>query len=269
MKEPFLTERPVRHLTLTWYGQAGFRLEGGDSRVLIDPFLSERDNRCYPPPATAADFAGITLVLCTHEHIDHLDMGFLPEFAKVNDTAKIVVPAPVLDIAVSGGLDRDRLIGAVPGKEISDRDLIVQALPALHGLGGDKPVAYEFLDGRFLGYLLEIGGVRVFHTGDGLVYPELAPALKELAPDVLMLPINGRDHMREADGLVGNMNEAEAAWLSTEVGPQWVIPMHYEMFTGNRGDVGRFASLVHDSAADGGPILVIPSRARAFSLEMI
>jgi L-ascorbate 6-phosphate lactonase len=261
------SERTGRRLTLTWYGQAGFRLEGGDSRVLIDPYLSDRDNRRYPPVAVARDFGDITLVLCTHEHLDHLDMGFLPEFAKVNTDAKIVVPAPVVDFATKGGLAAGRLTGAVPGEEIKDRDVTVHPLPALHGVG-EETVAYEFLDGRFLGYLVEIGGVRVFHTGDGLVYPELAPALRELAPDVLLLPINGRDHMREAAGLVGNMNEAEAAWLSAEVGPQYVIPMHYEMFAGNMGDVGRFASLVHNSAADGGPIMVMPSRGRPFTLEM-
>jgi L-ascorbate 6-phosphate lactonase len=268
----------LAHLTLTWYGQAGFRLEsaaaGGPGqsnavgRVLIDPFLSERDNRRYPPPATAADFADITLLLCTHEHIDHLDLGFLPEFAKVNADAKIVVPAPVLDLAVRGGLDPARLIGAVPDQEFTAGDVTVHPLPALHGLGGDQPVVYEFLDGRFLGYLMDFAGVRVFHTGDALVYPELAPALRALRPDVLLLPINGRDHMREASGLVGNMNEAEAAWLAAEAAPAYVIPMHYEMFTGNRGDVGRFASHLHDLAADGGPVLVMPSRGRPFTLEM-
>ena len=258
----------MSQVTVTWYGQAGFRIEGGDSRVLIDPYMSERDNRRYPPVATAADFADITLALCTHEHIDHMDMGFLREFAAVNSDAKIVVPAPVTDTAVSGGLGRDRLIGAVPGEVFGHRDVTVHPLPALHGLGGDQSVAYEFLDGRFLGYLLQVGGVRVFHAGDGLVYPELVPALRELAPDVLMLPINGRDHMRESDGLVGNMNEAEAAWLCAEVGPEYVIPMHYDMFTTNTGDVGKFASIVQDLAADGGPVLVMPSRGRPFTLEL-
>lgn len=256
-------------LTLTWYGQAGFRLASGDSQVLIDPFMSERDNRRYPPVAAAEDFAGITLVLCTHEHIDHLDLGFLPKFAAANRTAKIVVPAPALDQAAAGGLDRERLIGAVPGEEFTDREVTVHPLPALHGIGDDEPVKYEFLDGRFLGYLMDIGGVRVFHTGDALVYPELAPALRDLAPDVLMVPINGRDFMRESAGLVGNMNEDEAAWLATEVNPTYTIPMHYEMFTHNRGDVGRFASRLHESAADGGPVLVIPSRGRPFTLELM
>lgn len=263
-----LSERHGRSLTITWYGQAGFRLEGGDSRVLIDPYLSERDGRRYPPVASAEDFGDITLVLCTHEHLDHMDLGFLPGFAKVNRAAKIVVPAPVLDQAVAGGLDRDRLIGAVPGAEFTDRDTTVHPLPALHGLGDDEPVVYEFLDGRFLGYLMEIGGVRVFHTGDALVYPELAPALRELRPDVLMVPINGRDHMRESDGIVGNMNETEAAWLAAEVDPLYCIPMHYEMFTGNRGDIGRFASHLHERAADGGPVMLIPSRGRPFALEL-
>lgn len=263
-----ISERAGRRLTITWYGQAGFRIEGGDSRVLIDLFLTNRGNRRYPPPATTADFADITMVLCTHEHIDHMDIGFLPEFAAVNSEARIVVPAPVTDIAVASGLDRDRLAGAVPGHALTDRDTTVHSLPALHGLGGDLPVVYEFLDGRFLGYLIDIGGARVFHAGDGLVYPELAPALRELAPDVLMLPVNGRDHMRESAGLVGNMNEVEAAWLCAEVGPEYVIPMHYEMFTGNQGDVGRFASHLHESVADGGPTMVMPSRGRPFTLEL-
>jgi L-ascorbate metabolism protein UlaG (beta-lactamase superfamily) len=261
-------ERLVRSVTITWYGQAGFRIAGGDSRVLIDPYLSKRDNRRYPPVAAPGEFADISLVLCTHEHIDHLDLGFLLEFAAVNDEAKIVVPAPVLDVAVSGGLSQDRLIGAVPGQVLRDRDVTVHPLPALHGVGDDKPVAYEFLDGRYLGYVLEIGGIRFFHSGDGLVYPELAPSLRELAPDVLMLPINGRDFMRESAGLVGNMNEAEAAWLAAEVGPEYVIPMHYEMFVGNTGDVGRFAAQLHSLAADGGPVLVMPSRGRMFTLAI-
>jgi len=63
------TERARRSVSLTWYGQAGFRLAAGSSRVLIDPFLTDRDDRNYRPPARAADFADVTLVLCTHEHV--------------------------------------------------------------------------------------------------------------------------------------------------------------------------------------------------------
>jgi len=86
-------ERSCRFASLTWYGQAGFRLAAGNSRVLIDPFLTDRDDRSYRPPAAAADFADITLVLCTHEHGDHLDLPFLREFCAVNSAASVLVNA--------------------------------------------------------------------------------------------------------------------------------------------------------------------------------
>ena len=263
-------ERSGHHVSVTWYGQAGFRLVAGDSRVLIDPFLTDRADRRYQPPAGPADFADITLVLCTHEHVDHLDLPFLRDLCAVNARARIIVPAPVVEIAVDGGLDRERLVGAAPGQELTEGNVTVNPVPALHGLGGDKPVVYEFApDGgqvRFLGYAVEVGGVRFFHAGDGLVYPELPAAVSALAPDVLMIPINGRDHMRETDGIVGNMNETEAAWLCAEVGPAFVIPMHYDAIAGNTGDPGHFATLVRESAA---PTTVLaPPRARPVTLAL-
>src|SRR5580658_3513807 len=108
-------ERTVRSVSVTWYGQAGFRLASGEAAILIDPFLTDRPDRRYPPPATAADFADVTLVLCTHEHVDHMDLPFLREFAQANKTARIVLPAPVVALAAAGGLDPERLIPASPG----------------------------------------------------------------------------------------------------------------------------------------------------------
>jgi L-ascorbate 6-phosphate lactonase len=262
-------ERAGRFASLTWYGQAGFRLAAGESRVLIDPFLTDRADRHYRPPAAATDFADITLVLCTHEHVDHLDLPFLREFCTVNSTATIIVPAPVVEFAAGRGVDRSRLTGAAPGEELRDRDVTVHPVPALHGIGGDEPVVYEFArDGgavRFLGYVMDVGGIRFYHSGDGLVYPELPAALSELAPDVLMMPINGRDHMRESRGIVGNMNETEAAWLCAEVGPAFVIPMHYEAIVGNTGDLGHFTTLVHQSAA---ATVLVPPRAKPVTLAL-
>ncbi len=259
-------ERAGRLASVTWYGQAGFRLAARDSRVLVDPFLTDRADRRYRPPAAAPDFADVTLVLCTHEHVDHLDLPFLREFCAVNPAATIVVPEPVVQIAVDGGVDRNRLAGAVPGGELRDRDVTVHPVPALHGIGGDDPVAYEFGPGRFLGYLLEVGGIRFYHSGDCLVYPELPGALAALGPDVLMIPINGRDYMRESRGIVGNMNETEAAWLCAEVRPAYVIPMHYEAIDGNAGDPGHFAVLVRESACPA--TVLIPPRARPITLAL-
>jgi L-ascorbate 6-phosphate lactonase len=260
----------VDSVAITWYGQSGFRLAGGDSQVLIDPFLTDRDDRTYQPAASAAEFADVTLVLCTHEHVDHLDLPFLREFCAVNSGAPIVVPAPVVEIAAAAGVDRARLVGATVGEEVRDRDVSVHPVPALHGIGGDQPVAYEFApDGgpaRFLGYVAEIGGIRFYHAGDGLVYPELPQVLAAFAPDVLMLPINGRDHMRESAGIVGNMNETEAAWLCAQVHPSYVIPMHYDAIKGNTGDPGHFTTMVHQ--ADAAAAILIPTRTRTVTVAL-
>ena len=264
------SERGGRLASVTWYGQAGFRLAAGESHVLIDPFFTDRPDRRYRPPAAAPDFADVTLVLCTHEHLDHLDLPFLREFCAVSPSATIVVPAPVVPIAAKGGVPESRLAGAVPGDELRDRDVTVHPVPALHGIGGDEPVVYEFspdgAPGRFLGYVLDVGGIRFYHSGDCLVYPELPGTLSALAPDVLMIPINGRDHMREARGIVGNMNETEAAWLCAQVGPSYVIPMHYECIAGNTGNPGHFTTLIRDSET---PATVLaPARATPVTLTL-
>jgi L-ascorbate metabolism protein UlaG (beta-lactamase superfamily) len=257
-------------VTLTWYGQSGFRLEAGESRVLIDPFLTDRPDRSYRPPASAADFPDIALVLCTHEHVDHLDLPFLRELCAINQGAKIVVPEPVTEIAAGAEIDPARLVPARSGQVIWHADVTVHPLPALHGLGGDQPVVYEFAPGggpdRFLGYVVEVGGIRFYHSGDCLVYPELPAALSDLAPDVLMLPINGRDHMRESGGIVGNMNETEAAWLCAQVGPAYVLPMHYEAIAHNKGDPGHFTRLVRDSGC--ASTVLVPPRATPVTLTL-
>src|ERR1700722_16348768 len=251
-------------VAVTWYGQSGFCLAAGDSRILIDPFLSDRSDRRYKPPASAEEFADITQVLCTHEHVDHLDLPFLREFCAVNSAAPIVVPAPVVEIAAGAGIDRDRLTAAAPGEDLSAAGVTVHPVPALHGIGGDQPVVYEFAPGggpvRFLGYVVETGGIRFYHAGDGLVYPELATALAARAPHVVLLPINGRDHMRESAGIVGNMNETEAAWLCAQVDASYVIPMHYDAIKGNTGDPGHFADLVRQGASTAAVLMPAPGR---------
>lgn len=50
-------------MTITWFGQACFRLERGDLRVLIDPF--DKEIGLKPPRVND------TIVLVTHDHHDH------------------------------------------------------------------------------------------------------------------------------------------------------------------------------------------------------
>ena len=59
-------------MTITWYGQSCFRLEGKNSTILIDPFNKEIGLK---PPRLNAD-----VILVTHEHHDHNNVdGVAPE----------------------------------------------------------------------------------------------------------------------------------------------------------------------------------------------
>jgi L-ascorbate metabolism protein UlaG (beta-lactamase superfamily) len=59
-------------------------------------------------------------------------------------------------------------------------------------------------------------------------------------PGVVLLPINGRNVLRERLlNIVGNMDEREAAELAHAVGASVIVPMHWDMFALNRGSPDR------------------------------
>ena len=55
-------------------------------------------------------------------------------------------------------------------------------------------------------------------------------------PDVAILPINGRDAMREAQEHLGEPERTEAAALAAAAGVPAVIPCHFDGVEGNLGD---------------------------------
>jgi L-ascorbate metabolism protein UlaG (beta-lactamase superfamily) len=86
----------------------------------------------------------------------------------------------------------------------------------------------------------------VFHAGDTVWWPGLEEELRELTPDVAILPINGRDAMREADGLWGNLTEIEAAALAAAAGVPLAVPCHFDGVNGNLGDPAVFVDALRE-----------------------
>ena len=226
-------------IAIWWLGQAGFAIRGGGTTVLVDPFLADAHGRAVPTPLAAEAATGVEAILCTHEHVDHLDGLSVPALAAASPEARFLVPTPIVSQVVDFGVDSSRVVGVQPGAPVELGGLTIHALPARHGV--EMADAYTFgqdLSGglyRYLGFVLDAGGVRVYHAGDTILYDGMEQKVKDMRADVAMLPINGRDGMREAAGLIGNLNEREAAWLAAEAGAGLLIPMHYEMFERNRG----------------------------------
>jgi L-ascorbate 6-phosphate lactonase len=246
-------------VALCWLGQAGFIVRGSATTALIDPFLSPSEGRLYESALPPSAATGIDAVLCTHEHVDHFDAGSAPAIAKAAPGAVFVVPSPIVDMVTESGVSPDRVVGVQPGEPVDLPGISIRAVPAMHGVTMDDAYGFgqELSQGliRFLGYVLDVDGVRLYHAGDTIHYPGMESALRDLSIDVAMLPINGRDPEREGRGIVGNLSEREAAWLGHEIGSGALIPMHYDMFAGNRGYP---AHLVHSVERDhpGTPVLV-------------
>jgi L-ascorbate metabolism protein UlaG (beta-lactamase superfamily) len=232
-------------LELWWLGQAGFRLHdpSGGPRVYCDPFLTPSTARAWQAPIDPAELAAeADVVLVSHQHTDHFDRPMLQAAAAAGHFS-LVLPSPLVDAALALGLPSNRVIGAQPGVAIETGGVRVEPVAACHGVNVEDAytLGEEISDGRvrYLGYVVEVGGVRVYHSGDCIPYPGQVERLSALKPNVACLPINGRDFFRESEfNIVGNMDFREAARVANDIGAQVLVPMHWELFAQNRGYPG-------------------------------
>jgi len=226
-------------IALWWLGQAGFAVRAGGLVMLLDPFLAPMAERLSTPAFDPDDAVGVDVVTCSHEHYDHLDLASLPAIARASPKARFIVPRPLVDAVAAAGVPRQRIVGAQPDERIRLDGVTLHPLPARHGVG--MADAYTFgreLSGglyRFLGFVVDDGVARVYHAGDTIAYDGQAERLRALNVDVALLPINGRDHYREAAGIVGNLDHREAARLAADAKVDVLVPMHYDAFASNRG----------------------------------
>jgi L-ascorbate metabolism protein UlaG (beta-lactamase superfamily) len=241
---------------IVWLGQAGFWIETGGARVLIDPYLSDSLARKYagqvndhrrmmPPPILPGDLPRPDVVLVTHAHTDHMDPDTLAPLAVQFPDLPFVVPAARLDVARARIGTSARLVpvDAGAGLEIVPR-LRIDVLPAAHEtLERDEAGRHVHL-----GYGISAGGLRLYHSGDCVPFDGLVPAVAALRPDVLLLPVNGRDAKRSAEGVPGNFTLHEAVDLARQVGAAFLVPHHFGMFAFNTCDpavIDRMAAAVH------------------------
>jgi L-ascorbate metabolism protein UlaG (beta-lactamase superfamily) len=231
-------------LAIWWLGQSGFLIKSRGGIVVIDPYLSEHLTKKYESsarphvrmtraPLRGADLLGVDLILASHKHSDHLDPETLPQLLDASPGAVLVLPEALLDHARSLGLPARRLVGTDAGRNVAVGGFGVRAIPSAH----ERLDRDELGRHLYLGYVIETEGLRLYHSGDCVAYPGLADALGPPPPDVLFLPINGRDPAR---GVPGNMTAAEAVDLAAAVRPRYVVPHHYDMFTFNTVPVETF-----------------------------
>ncbi|MBO6638790.1 MAG: MBL fold metallo-hydrolase [Roseitalea sp.] len=249
-----LAEPPGDDVQLHWLGQAGFVIDGGRRRVVIDPYLSHSlaikyrgrpfpHTRMMPAPVAPDDVGHVDLVLATHAHTDHLDPGTLPALMSANPGALLLVPAAIDTVAIArSGIGSNRLIGVDAGDVREPvAGLRITATRAAHETM-QRDAAGRHL---FLGYAIALGDVTIFHSGDTVPYEGQIEEVAALKADLALLPVNGRDAERAAQGVPGNLHLAEAADLAAGAGIPAVIAHHFDMFAFNtvpRAKIDAFAA---------------------------
>ncbi|HET6507972.1 MAG TPA: MBL fold metallo-hydrolase [Baekduia sp.] len=233
---------------LWWCGQHSHVLRGAGATVFVDPFLTPSPSRLVPPAFRLEEVTRLDAIAVTHEHWDHFDPEFVRAALERFPDAVAVLPTPLADAFRDSTSAWARVIGAQPGTPVELPGVVLHPIPAVHGV--DVSDAYDdgraLSDGlvRYLGYVIELDGVSVYHAGDTLVFDELIDALAPFHLDVALLPINGRDYYRERRNLVGNMDPREAAQLAADLRVDLLIPTHYDMFIDNLGYPGHLVDVV-------------------------
>ena len=235
---------PSSGLAIWWLGQSGYLIKSSRGLLAVDLYLSEHLTRKYEntskphvrmtrSPLRGEDLKGVDLLLASHKHSDHLDPGTAPAVLAASPTAALGLPEAIREHALSLGIANQRLIGMDSGSMCSAAGFRVRAIPSAHEeFDRDERGRHPYL-----GFIIESSGLRLYHSGDSLIYPGLVETLAREKFDVLFLPINGRDPAR---GVPGNMSAVEAIDLASVVKPRFVVPHHYDMFTFNTVPVADF-----------------------------
>lgn len=248
IREIARTNPPYGTLAIWYLGQESVVVKGDGITIYVDPYLSgDLDDgdwrRTFPAPIAPEELEGVQLGLITHEHDDHMDVRTLPWLHRSSPGAPIVAPACCKPALQEIGIPESLFITADDRQplELFSKLRVTPIAAAHEQLERDN-------DGfpRYVGYVLELNGVTLYHAGDTLVFPELIEQVGALKPDIALLPINGRDYFRQQRGIVGNMNYREAAHFAQEIGADTVIPLHYDLFAINAEKPGHFVDYVYE-----------------------
>ena len=208
-----LTIHPVHHagVVLTWNGK----------RIVADPTT-------FPPGPNsgAADFRGANapdLILITHEHGDHFSVPTLTDLAGPNTV--IVVPQSVYGMLPAALQAKAKVMKN--GEKATYAGVPIEAVTA-YNTTADRLMFHP--KGRDNGYVLTMGGKRVYLAGD----TEEDPELKNLPNiDVAFIPMN----------LPYTMTVEDAAKWVKDFKPKIVYPYHFAM-----SDVQKFKTLVGNAS---------------------
>ena len=208
----------ISNVEIKWLGHDGFFLKNLDTgkNIYIDPY-NIKDN------LEKAD-----LILITHGHYDHCSIAdiekIIKEGTKIIATADCQSKIAKIDVPI-------KLEIVEPNMELDLGRIKIFTVPAYNV---DKH--FHPKEGHWVGYLIKINDVVIYHSGDCDIMPEMQKltGYKHSGKEfVALLPVSGRFVM----------NSEEAAEAAKIFKPTLAIPMHYGSIVGTQEDAQEFVEL--------------------------
>jgi L-ascorbate metabolism protein UlaG (beta-lactamase superfamily) len=185
------------NITITPFQHASVEVEFGGKVIQVDPAQGDFSK------ARPGD-----LVLITDIHGDHLNIADIALVRKAG--APVVMPAAVQETAAGKIPAPIEILANGQSKTVAG--INVEAVP-MYNLPG--PSEQFHTKGRGNGYIVTLGGKRVYFAGDTACTPEMK-ALTNI--DVAFIPMN----------LPYTMTPADAAACAKVFKPKIAIPYHYQ-----------------------------------------
>lgn len=196
--------------SLKWLGQSTVKCQVHDKVIYIDPYQIQHQEK--------AD-----IILITHPHADHLSPADITKLLKP-DTLFVVPQSCRENLAQ---FSANPIITVMPGETCQTGELMIETVPA-YNLYKNQ---FHHKNSQWVGYILTLNNIRVYHTGD----TERIPEMKQVHCDIILVPL----------GQTYTMNSVqEAANAVLDTGASIAIPIHYGLYEGTREDAEKLVKIL-------------------------
>jgi L-ascorbate metabolism protein UlaG (beta-lactamase superfamily) len=210
---------------VTFVGNAGFLIEIGGKKILIDAIFKGFENE-YLLPQHVQDalvkarppFNDVDLILVTHNHGDHFDAAMVRQHLKNNPGARLASTDQVTSQLAEFG-DRVLPLAAAAGKPVQ-ADVAGIAVKAIYMSHGRVPEGREETINN--AYLVTVAQTTFFHTGD--IDASLIDTTQPLSP-------GKRIDLAFLSHFYFDGNPLARKFIKEWVDGRFIIPIHYHFTT--------------------------------------